>query len=88
LPGRCFDDSFSALDYDTDARLRDAMEAALHMAVVIVVAERIATVAGAGLILVLDDGRLVAQGTHLELLAASAIYREIAESQLALEDTL
>jgi ATP-binding cassette subfamily B protein len=83
-----FDDSFSALDYDTDARLRDALEAALDMAVVIVVAERIATVAGAGLILVLDDGRLVAQGTHLELLAASATYREIAESQLALEDTL
>ncbi|WP_267275089.1 ABC transporter ATP-binding protein [Arthrobacter sp. CDRTa11] len=83
-----FDDSFSALDYDTDARLRDALGAALDMAVVIVVAERIATVAGAGLILVLDDGRLVAQGTHLELLAASATYREIAESQLALEDTL
>ncbi|WP_457962346.1 ABC transporter ATP-binding protein/permease [Arthrobacter sp. D1-29] len=83
-----FDDSFSALDYDTDARLRDALEAALHLAVVIVVAERIATVEGAGLILVLDDGRLVAQGTHLELLAASATYREIAESQLALEDTL
>jgi ATP-binding cassette subfamily B protein len=83
-----FDDSFSALDYDTDARLRDALEAALQRAVVIVVAERIATVAGAGLILVLDDGRLVAQGTHLELLASSATYREIAESQLALEDTL
>lgn len=83
-----FDDSFSALDYDTDARLRDALEQALGEAVVIVVAERIATVAGAGQILVLDDGHLVAQGTHLELLETSATYREIAESQLALEDTL
>jgi len=82
------DDSFSALDYDTDARLRDALEAALDEAVVIVVAERIATVAGAGLILVLDDGRLVAQGTHYELLETSSTYREIAVSQLALEETL
>ncbi len=82
-----FDDSFSALDYDTDARLRDALEAAHDQAAVIVVAERIATVAGADLILVLDDGRLVAQGTHRELLETSPTYREIAESQLALEDT-
>jgi ATP-binding cassette subfamily B multidrug efflux pump len=83
-----FDDSFSALDYDTDARLRDALEAVLSDAVVIFVAERIATVAGAGLILVLDDGRLVAQGTHYELLETCPTYREIAVSQLSLEETL
>jgi ATP-binding cassette subfamily B multidrug efflux pump len=83
-----FDDSFSALDYDTDARLRDALEAVLSDAVVIFVAERIATVAGAGLILVLDDGRLVAQGTHYELLETCSTYREIAVSQLSLEETL
>jgi ATP-binding cassette subfamily B multidrug efflux pump len=83
-----FDDSFSALDYDTDARLRDALEAFLSEAVVIFVAERIATVAGAGLILVLDDGRLVAQGTHYELLETCSTYREIAVSQLSLEETL
>jgi ATP-binding cassette subfamily B protein len=80
-----FDDSFSALDFGTENRLRDALADTLTEAVVVVVAERISTVAGADRILVLDDGRLVAQGTHLELLEASTTYREIAESQLALE---
>jgi ATP-binding cassette subfamily B protein len=80
-----FDDSFSALDFGTENRLRDALADTLTDAVVIVVAERISTVAGADRILVLDDGRLVAQGTHLELLETSTTYREIAESQLALE---
>jgi ATP-binding cassette subfamily B protein len=80
-----FDDSFSALDFGTENRLRDALADTLTDAVVIVVAERISTVAGADRILVLDDGRLVAQGTHLELLETSRTYREIAESQLALE---
>jgi ATP-binding cassette, subfamily B, multidrug efflux pump len=80
-----FDDSFSALDYDTDTRLRQALEAELAAATVVVVAERISAVEGAGLILVLDGGRLVAQGTHQELLEVSATYREIAESQLALD---
>jgi ATP-binding cassette subfamily B protein len=78
-----FDDSFSALDFDTEARLRRSLETALSHAVVIIVAERISTVAGAGQILVLDDGRLVAEGTHRELLETSATYREIAESQFA-----
>lgn len=86
VPLYLFDDSFSALDYTTEGRVRDALEVALANAVVIVVAERIATVAGADHILVLDDGRLVAQGTHLELLETSSTYREIAGSQLALED--
>ncbi|HYH77165.1 MAG TPA: ABC transporter ATP-binding protein, partial [Arthrobacter sp.] len=58
-------------------------ETALGHAVVIVVAERISTVAGAEQILVLDDGRLVAGGTHRELLETSSTYREIAESQFA-----
>jgi ATP-binding cassette subfamily B protein len=80
-----FDDSFSALDFGTENRLRDALTDTLTDAVVIVVAERISTVAGADRILVLDDGRLVAQGTHLQLLETSRTYREIAESQLALE---
>ena len=83
-----FDDSFSALDYDTDTRLRRALDQALAAATVIVVAERISAVEDADLILVLDDGRLVAQGTHRELLETSATYREIAESQLALDGTL
>lgn len=80
-----FDDSFSALDFGTENRLRDALADTLADAVVIVVAERISTVAGADRILVLDDGRLVAQGTHRDLLETSPTYREIAESQLALE---
>ncbi|MBE4720287.1 ABC transporter ATP-binding protein [Pseudarthrobacter sp. AB1] len=86
VPVYLFDDSFSALDFATEARVRDALELALDGAVVIVVAERISTIAGAGQILVLDDGRLVAEGTHLQLLETSATYREIAESQLALDD--
>jgi len=83
-----FDDSFSALDYDTDTRLRQALGQALAAATVVIVAERISAVEDADLILVLDDGRLVAQGTHRELLETSATYREIAESQLALDGTL
>ncbi|MCU1433509.1 MAG: multidrug transporter ATP-binding protein [Pseudarthrobacter sp.] len=80
-----FDDSFSALDFGTESRLRDSLSTSLGTAVVIVVAERISAVAGADRILVLDEGRLVAEGTHLELLEHSATYREIAESQSALE---
>lgn len=83
-----FDNSFSALDYATETRLRLALEQALAAATVIVVAERISTVENADLILVVDDGRLVAQGPHQELLEASATYREIAESQLALNGPL
>ncbi|MCQ6270774.1 ABC transporter ATP-binding protein/permease [Pseudarthrobacter sp. R1] len=80
-----FDDSFSALDYDTDTRLRQALQTRLAAATVIVVAERISAVEDAGLILVLDGGRVVGQGTHQELLETSSTYREIAESQLALD---
>ena len=80
-----FDDSFSALDYDTDTRLRQALAVELAAATVIVVAERISAVESADLILVLDGGHLVAQGTHAELLESSSTYREIADSQLALD---
>ncbi|XAS69143.1 ABC transporter ATP-binding protein [Micrococcaceae bacterium Sec5.7] len=86
-PVYLFDDSFSALDYATEARLRDAMAPTLDGAVTIIVAERVSTIVDASLILVLDDGRLVAQGTHAELLESSRTYREIAASQLALEDS-
>jgi ATP-binding cassette subfamily B protein len=86
-PVYLFDDSFSALDYGTDVRLRAAIEPLLRSATVLIVAERVATVADAELILVLEDGRLVAQGTHSELMASSPSYREIAASQLVLEET-
>ncbi|MGN7250511.1 ABC transporter ATP-binding protein [Arthrobacter sp. SAFR-014] len=81
-----FDDSFSALDYATEAAVREAMAPALEAATVLLVAERIPTIMGADLILVLEEGRLVAQGTHAELLESSSTYREIAESQLALDE--
>ncbi|ABK03456.1 ABC transporter related protein [Arthrobacter sp. FB24] len=83
-PVYLFDDSFSALDYATDARLRQALAPLTRRSTVIIVAERIATILDAGLILVLDQGRLVAQGTHTELMRTSTVYQEIAASQLAL----
>ncbi|MFF2029093.1 ABC transporter ATP-binding protein [Arthrobacter sp. NPDC058192] len=86
-PVYLFDDSFSALDFGTDVRLRAAIEPLLRSATVLIVAERVATVADAGLILVLEDGRLVAQGSHSELMATSPSYQEIAASQLVLEET-
>lgn len=81
-----FDDSFSALDYATEAAVRYALAPALEAATVIIIAERIPTIMHAGQILVLNDGRLVAQGTHAELLSSSPAYREIAELQLALDE--
>ncbi|MFJ5696206.1 ABC transporter ATP-binding protein [Arthrobacter sp. NPDC093125] len=78
------DDSFSALDYATEASVRHALAPVLEKATTLVVAERIASIMDAGQILVLDGGRLVAQGTHAELLKISRTYREIAESQLEL----
>ena len=86
-PVYVFDDSFSALDYGTDVRLRAALAPLLRSATVLVVAERVSTIVDAGLILVLEDGRLVAQGTHKELMATSPTYQEIAASQLVLEET-
>jgi ATP-binding cassette subfamily B protein len=78
-----FDDSFSALDYGTDARLRAALERELSGATVIIVAQRVATIMGADRIIVLDDGRIVGSGTHRELLAENETYREIVYSQLS-----
>lgn len=86
-PVYLFDDSFSALDYGTDERLRAALEPALRAATVLVVAERVSTIEKADLILVLEDGRLVAKGTHQELMESSRAYQEIAASQLVLEET-
>ncbi|WP_139738636.1 ABC transporter ATP-binding protein [Actinomyces wuliandei] len=80
-----FDDSFSALDVATDARLRAALGPATLGVTKIVVAQRVSTVTDADQILVLDSGRLVAQGTHAELLDSSEIYREIVTSQLGQE---
>ena len=81
-----FDDSFSALDYKTDVTLRRALKEKTGDATVIIVAQRISTVLHADQILVLDEGRIVGQGRHAELLAACPEYREIAKSQLSEKD--
>lgn len=79
-----FDDSFSALDFKTDANLRKALreDPEIKKGIVIIVAQRIATVADADLILVLDGGKVVGQGTHAELKANNETYREIIDSQI------
>jgi ATP-binding cassette, subfamily B, multidrug efflux pump len=77
-----FDDSFSALDYATDARLRAALGTELADATLIIVAQRVSTIRHADQIIVLDAGRIVATGTHAELMNSSATYREIVLSQL------
>ena len=76
------DDASSALDYKTDAALRAALADALPGATVITVAQRVSSVKGCDLILVIDEGAVIAAGTHEELLSASAEYREISESQM------
>lgn len=79
-----FDDSFSALDFKTDAQLRLALkqDQQVQQAVTVIVAQRVSTVADADLILVLEDGQVVGQGTHKELKATNATYRQIIESQI------
>ena len=79
-----FDDSFSALDFLTDARLRAAMRASIH-ATVIIVAQRVGTILNADKILVLDNGRIVGEGKHADLVQSCPVYREIVESQLSKE---
>ena len=80
------DDSFSALDYRTDARLRAALRAEVGTATALIVAQRVSTVREADRILVLDDGQLVGSGTHAELLASCPVYQEIVASQLSAEE--
>lgn len=80
-----FDDSFSALDLTTDARLRAALKEAVGATTQIVVAQRVSTIVDADRILVLEAGRVVGTGTHDELLERSDTYREIVESQMAVE---
>jgi len=84
--GLLFDDSFSALDYKTDAQLRRALAERLPGKTQLIVAQRIATVMQADKIVVLDEGRVVGQGTHAELLRTCDQYREIAYSQLSPEE--
>ena len=81
-----FDDSFSALDYKTDAALRQELHTRLGGKTVVIVAQRISTILHADKIIVLDDGRIVGQGTHDELMEGCEEYREIAMSQLSAEE--
>ncbi|TFH99278.1 ABC transporter ATP-binding protein [Micrococcus lylae] len=81
-----FDDSFSALDVTTDARLRAALEERFGGTTRVVVAQRVATITGADQILVLEEGRIVGRGTHVELLAGNETYREIVDSQVREEE--
>ena len=81
-----FDDSFSALDVNTDAKLRAALAEPTKDAAVIIVAQRVSTITGADQILVLDHGEIVARGTHEQLLETSETYQEIVASQLSVEE--
>jgi ATP-binding cassette subfamily B protein len=81
-----FDDSFSALDLATDARLRAALAPSTAQATVIIVAQRVSTIIHADQILVLEDGESVGLGTHAELLESCPTYREIVESQMTAEE--
>lgn len=81
-----FDDNFSALDYSTDARLREAMKRKLKDSIVITIAQRISTIMEADQIIVLDNGKIVGIGTHKELIENCPVYIQIAESQLSKEE--
>jgi ATP-binding cassette subfamily B multidrug efflux pump len=81
-----FDDSFSALDLATDARLRAALRPTTRDATTVIVAQRVTTIMDADLILVLEDGRVVGRGTHSELLASCTTYQEIVTSQMTAEE--
>ncbi|RNC29034.1 MAG: putative ABC transporter ATP-binding protein [Candidatus Dichloromethanomonas elyunquensis] len=81
-----FDDSFSALDFKTDANLRAALKEQTASSTILIVAQRISTIMNADQIIVLEQGRIVGQGTHRELLDTCEVYREIAVSQLSKEE--
>jgi ATP-binding cassette subfamily B protein len=81
-----FDDSFSALDVATDARLRAALKEQTSDATVIIVAQRVSTITEADQILVLEHGQIVARGTHEQLLGTSPTYQEIVQSQISAEE--
>jgi len=82
-----FDDSFSALDFKTDSRLRAALKKEVQQATVVIVAQRVSTVMDADRILVLDEGKLVGNGRHRELMKTCDVYREIVSSQLSEEES-
>lgn len=81
-----FDDSFSALDYATDAKLRNELKSYLHDKITIIVAQRLSTIANADKIIVLDDGKIVGEGTHQRLLEENAFYRGLAATQGILKE--
>jgi len=81
-----FDDSFSALDFKTDSLLRAALAREIRGATIVIVAQRVGTIMGADRIVVLDGGRIVGVGTHLELMASCETYREIVYSQISAEE--
>jgi len=81
-----FDDSFSALDFKTDAKLRQALLGEIENATVFIVAQRVSTIMSADNIIVLDEGKAVGQGTHKELMKNCATYKEIVASQLSVEE--
>lgn len=81
-----FDDSFSALDFKTDANLREALKSEIKESTMIIVAQRVSTVMNADRIIVLDEGNIAGIGTHEELLKSSKVYKEIVSSQLAEEE--
>ncbi|MFZ7134402.1 MAG: ABC transporter ATP-binding protein [Eubacteriales bacterium] len=81
-----FDDSFSALDFKTDATLRKALKEQIDMSTILIVAQRISTIINADQIIVLDEGKIVGKGTHKELMENCSVYREIALSQLSKEE--
>ncbi len=81
-----YDDSFSALDFATDAKLRKALKGEVKDAIMMIVAQRVSTIMSADQIVVLNEGRVVGQGTHSELLKTCQIYHEIASSQLSEEE--
>ncbi|MBA2682718.1 MAG: ABC transporter ATP-binding protein, partial [Ktedonobacteraceae bacterium] len=81
-----FDDSFSALDFKTDARLRAALKQETRNSTVFIVSQRVSTVMDADQIIVLDEGRIAGIGTHRELMSSSEVYRDIVSSQLSVEE--